>query len=78
MSTQTPETLNLVTIAGADYTVENWSGSTVLISKKGTAYMIEDGISQPVSFPGGTPLRKRGNPVRVMNVGGIIEEVFNI
>lgn len=69
------QTLALVTIAGADYTVENWSGDTVLISKRGTAYMIREGISQPVSFPGGTPLTKRGNAVRVMNVGGIIEQV---
>jgi RNA polymerase subunit RPABC4/transcription elongation factor Spt4 len=63
-----------VTIAGATYTVENWSGMTMLISNKGTAYCAEEGISQPHSFPGGTPLRKKGNPVRVMNVGGIIEE----
>jgi hypothetical protein len=70
--------LEIVTIAGADYTVETWSGDKVLVSKKGTAYMIAEGISQPVSFPAGTPLRKKGNPVRVMNVGGIIEEVFNI
>jgi hypothetical protein len=67
--------LEIVTIAGADYTVSNWSGMDVLISKKGTAYRIEPGIFQPVSFPGGTPLRKHGNPVYVMNVGGIIEEV---
>ncbi|WIV32175.1 hypothetical protein QN084_06080 [Paenarthrobacter sp. R1] len=67
--------LQVVTIAGADYTVEDWSGMTMLISAKGTAYCIEEGISQPISFPGGTPLRKRGNPVRVMNVGGFIEEV---
>jgi len=67
--------LEIVTIAGADYTVENWSGDTVLISKRGTAYMIAEGISQPVSFPGGTPLAKKGNAVRVMNVGGIIEQV---
>lgn len=70
--TQTPET---VTIAGATYTVENWSGMDVIISRKGTAYMIQEGISQPVSFPGGTPLRKQGNPVRVLNVGGIVEQV---
>jgi hypothetical protein len=75
MSTQTPETLNIITIAGADYTVENWHGDTVLISKRGTAYMIAEGISQPVSFPGGSPLVKKGHPVRVMNVGGIIEQV---
>jgi hypothetical protein len=67
--------LEIVTIAGADYTVENWSGDTVLISKKGTAYMIREGISQPTSFPGGTPLVKKGNAVRVLNVGGIIEQV---
>jgi len=67
--------LQVVTIAGADYTVENWSGMTMLISAKGTAYNVEEGISQPVSFPGGTPLRKKGNAVRVMNVGGIIEQV---
>lgn len=71
----TVQELEIVTIAGADYTVENWSGDTVLISKKGTGYILHEGINQPVSFPGGTPLRKRGNPVRVMNVGGIIEEV---
>lgn len=70
-----PETLETVTIAGADYTVENWSGNTVLISRRGTAYMIREGLQQPYSFPAGTPLRKRGNPVYVMNVGGIIEEV---
>jgi hypothetical protein len=75
MSTQTPETLNIVTIAGADYTVENWSGDLVMISKRGTAYMLPEGVGQPVSFPGGSPLVKKGNPVRVMNVGGIIEEV---
>jgi len=67
--------LQVVTISGADYTVENWSGMTMLISAKGTAYCIEEGISQPVSFPGGTPLRKKGNAIRVMNVGGFIEEV---
>lgn len=67
--------LQTVTIAGATYTVENWSGTDVLISKKGTGYMIEPGVSQPHSFPGGTPLRKHGNPVYVLNVGGIIEEV---
>lgn len=67
--------LEIVTIAGADYTVEQWASDLVIISKKGTAYMVPEGISQPYSFPGGTPLRKRGNPVRVMNVGGIIEEV---
>lgn len=67
--------LQTVTIAGAVYTVTNWSGMDVLISKKGTAYMIQPGVSQPTSFPAGTPLRKHGNPVRVLNVGGIIEEV---
>jgi len=35
---------------------------------------MHEGISQPYSFPTGTPLRKNGNPVYVMNVGGIIEE----
>lgn len=74
MTTKTQE-LATVTIAGSEYTVSNWSGTDVLISKKGTAYMIEPGVFQPCSFPGGTPLRKRGNPVYVMNVGGIIEEV---
>jgi hypothetical protein len=69
-----PEELEIVTIAGADYTVSNWSGTDVIISKKGTAYMIEPGVSQPHSFPGGTPLRKRGNAVYVLNVGGVIEE----
>lgn len=67
--------LATVTIAGAVYTVTNWSGTDVLISKKGTAYMIEPGVSQPHSFPAGTPLRKQGNPIFVLNVGGIIEEV---
>ena len=57
------------------YTVENWSGMTMLISRKGTAYNCEEGIGQPHSFPGGTPLRKQGNRVLVMNVGGFIEEV---
>lgn len=66
--------LQVVTLAGADYTVENWSGNTVLLSKKGTAYMVREGISQPYSFPAGTPLRKKGNPIFVLNVGGIIEE----
>lgn len=74
MSIQT-KTNQTVTLAGATYTVEEWSGTTVLMSKKGTAYMIRDGVSQPYSFPAGTPLRKHGNPVYVMNVGGIIEEV---
>lgn len=74
MST-TIQNLEIVTIAGADYTVENWHGDTVLISKGGTAYMIAEGISQPVSFPGGTPLTKKGNAVHVLNVGGIIEQV---
>ena len=74
MNTKT-EAAQTVTIAGADYTVENWSGLTMLISKKGTAYHAEEGVHQPVSFPGGSPLRKHGNPVRVLNVGGIIEEV---
>lgn len=66
--------LEIVTIAGADYAVENWHGDTVL-SKRGTAYMIAEGISQPVSFPGGSPLVKKGNAVRVLNVGGIVEQV---
>jgi hypothetical protein len=74
MNTKIQE-LEIVTIAGSDYTVETWSGDKVLISKRGTAYMIAEGISQPVSFPAGTPLTKRGNAVRVMNAGGIIEEV---
>lgn len=74
MSTKVQE-LQTVTIAGALYTVTNWSGTDVLISKKGTGYMIEPGVSQPHSFPGGTPLRSKGNPVYVMNVGGIIEEL---
>jgi hypothetical protein len=74
MNTKT-EAAQTVTIAGANYTVEQWASDMVIISKKGTAYMVPEGISQPYSFPGGTPLRKRGNPVRVMNVGGIIEEV---
>jgi hypothetical protein len=73
MSTSIQE-LEIVTIAGADYTVETWSGDTVLISKRGTAYMIAEGVCQPVSFPGGSPLTKKGNAVRVMNVGGIIEQ----
>lgn len=64
-----------VTIAGAVYTVENWDGMTMLISKKGTAYMCHEGWTQPVSFPGGTPLRRKGNPVYVLNVGGIIEGI---
>lgn len=67
--------LQVVTIAGADYIVENWDGQTVLTSKRGTNYMIEDGVSQPVSFPAGSPLVKKGNPVYVMNIGGIIEQV---
>lgn len=67
--------LEVVTIAGADYVVENWHGDTVLISKRGTAYMIAEGISQPVSFPGGSPLTKKGNAVRVITVGGIVEQV---
>jgi hypothetical protein len=74
MNAQVQE-LETVTIAGAIYTVTNWSGTDVLISKKGTAYMIEPGVSQPHSFPAGTPLRKQGNPIFVLNVGGIIEEV---
>lgn len=74
MNAQVQE-LATVTIAGATYTVENWSGDSVLISKRGTGYILREGISQPVSFPGGTPLTKRGNAVLVMNVGGIIEEV---
>ena len=74
MNAQVQE-LATVTIAGAVYTVTNWSGTDVLISKKGTAYMIEPGVSQPHSFPAGTPLRKQGNPIFVLNVGGIIEEV---
>ena len=74
MNTKTQE-LEIVTIAGADYVVENWHGDTVLVSTKGTAYMVQAGISQPVSFPPGTPLRKKGNTVLVMNIGGIIEEV---
>jgi hypothetical protein len=76
MNTKIQE-LEIVTIAGADYTVETWSGDKVLISKRGTAYMIAEGVSQPVSFPGGTPLTKKGNAIRVLNVGGIIEEVKN-
>lgn len=74
MNTKAQE-LEIVTIAGADYTVENWSGTTFLISKKGTPYICHEGVNQPVSFTGGTKLSKRGNPVYVMNVGGIIEEV---
>lgn len=70
----TTEKTETVTIAGSAYTVQNWSGETVLVSKKGTGYMIQDGVSQPVSFPGGSPLVKRGNAVYVLNVGGIIEE----
>lgn len=68
------DTLAKVTVAGVDYTVENWHGDHVLISKRGTAYMVQPGVSQPMSFPGGTPLCKKGNPVYVLNVGGIIEE----
>lgn len=65
-----------VTIAGSEYTVQQWEGwGTVIVSKKGTPYTVEEGISQPVSFPAGTSLRSKGNPVRVMNVGGFIEEV---
>lgn len=71
---QKVQEIQTVTIAGAEYTVEEWSGDTVLLSKKGTAYMIREGVSQPVSFPAGTPLRKKGNPIFVLNVGGIIEE----
>jgi hypothetical protein len=68
--------LEIVTIAGAAYTVEHWEGwGDVIISKKGTAYTVEPGVCQPVSFPKGTPLRSKGNPVRVLNVGGFIEEV---
>ena len=68
------DTLAKVRVAGSDYTVENWHGDHVLISKRGTAYMLRPGVSQPVSFPGGTPLTKRRNPVYVLNVGGVIEE----
>lgn len=68
------ENIQIVTIAGSDYTVENWSGMDVLVSKKGTGYIVRPGISQPMTFPGGTPMRKRGNPVYVLNVGGYIEE----
>lgn len=64
-----------VTVAGIDFTVDEWAGETVLITRRGTAYMIGEGITQPVSFPGGTPLRRKGNPVYVMNVGGIIEGI---
>lgn len=75
MNTQTKEA-QTVTIAGAEYTVETWEGwGQVIVSKKGTAYTVEPGVCQPVSFPKGTPLRSKGNPVRVMNVGGFIEEV---
>lgn len=73
-TSQTDQALETVTIAGAVYSVTNWSGMDVLLSKKGTAYMIQPGVSQPHSFPGGTPLRKHGNPVLVINIGGIIEE----
>lgn len=64
-----------VTIAGVEYTVERWNLDTVIISKRGTAYMVPEGISNPWSFPGGTPLRKHGNAVKVINVGGIIEQI---
>ena len=74
MNAKTQE-IATVTIAGAEYTVEQWASDVVIISKRGTAYMVREGISQPYSFPGGSPLVKRGNAVRVMNVGGIIEEV---
>lgn len=74
MNTEAQET-KTVTIAGAVYTVTNWSGMDVLLSKKGTGYIIQPGVSQPHSFPGGTPLRRHGNPVYVLNVGGVIEEV---
>ena len=69
MTSITSTPAKTVTIAGAVYTITNWSGTDVLISKKGTGYMIEPGVSQPHSFPGGTPLRSKGNPVYVMNVG---------
>lgn len=71
----TIQELEIVTIAGSDYVVENWHGDTMLISKRGTAYIALEGTTQPVSFPGGSPLVKRGNPVRVSNVGGVVTEV---
>lgn len=71
----TSQAVETVTIAESDYTLTEWSGDAVMISKRGTAYMLPEGVCQPYSFPAGTPLRKRGNPVFVMNVGGIIEEV---
>lgn len=74
MNAQVQE-LATVTIAGAVYTVTNWAGDDVIVSKRGTGYIVRPGISQPYSFPGGSPLVKKGNAVRVMNVGGIIEEV---
>ena len=74
MNTKT-EAAQTVTIAGSVYTVTNWAGDDVIVSKRGTGYIVRPGISQPYSFPGGSPLVKRGNAVRVMNVGGIIEQV---
>lgn len=70
-----PLTGEKITIAGSTYDLAKWGDEDVMVSKKGTGYILEPGVHQPVSFPGGTPLRRRGNPVYVLNVGGIIEEV---
>lgn len=74
MTVKTQE-IATVTIAESIYAVTRWADETVIVSKRGTGYIVREGIHQPYSFPAGTPLNKRGNPVKVMNVGGIIEEV---
>lgn len=65
----------VVMIGGSNYRVENQEGETMLVSMLGTAYRVGKGISKPASLAKGSPIRKDGKVVRVLNIDGYVEVI---
>lgn len=83
----TIEDRGTVTLAGTEYRVEAQhyaatGGTTVwLHGPRGAVYFLrgyierkgDSGLRQVISWKSGTPLRRRGNEVRVVEIAGVIE-----
>lgn len=68
-----------VTLGTTTYTVEAGPDTTWLTGPKGAVYFLrgflntDDGLRQVISWKSGSPLRVKGNEVRVLHLGNVIE-----
>lgn len=73
-----------VTLAGTTYAVEiqayaNGDQDVWLIGPRGATYILREflgadtGVRQVISWKTGNPLRRKGNEIRVVHIGDVIE-----